>query len=400
MPEAFVGRQPIFNADLKVYGYELLFRSSDVNTNSMLDGNQATSQILINTFTEFGLERIVGKRHAFINVTREFLLDENVLPLPSELVVLEVLENININAEIVKAVARLSHNGFMIALDDFIYKDSLLPLVKIADIIKLDVMALSPEQTKAQMHLLRRFPVKLLAEKVETQEQFEALRVLGFDYFQGFFLAKPRVVRGQRTPSNRLKIMQLLAKLQQPNIEMGELEQLISQDVTLSYKILRYLNSAFFSLPRKIESIHQAIVYLGTNGIKRWASLIAIAGFNDRPQELLRIALIRAKMCELLAKEENMESWESFFTVGLMSALDALLQMPMEQVLEQLPLADELHEALLSFDGTLGDALGCALAYERIDWNNVSFGGLRTNEIKNAYLHSLEWATGTLNEIR
>lgn len=400
MQDAFVGRQPIFDQHKIVYAYELLFRSGSENSANIVDGNQASTQVMINALTDFGLDSIVGKHRAFINLTRELLVDDLIQLLPCERVVLEILEDITVDKELVNAVQKLSTQGYIIALDDFTYSDDLRPLVEIADIIKLDVMAMTDNEIEKQVQFLRSFDTLLLAEKVETMEQFSFLKTLKFDYYQGYFLSKPSIIKGKRTPTNKLSILQLLSKLARAETEHSEIESLISQDVTLSYKILRYINAACFALPRKIASINEAIIYLGLSNIRRFASMIAMTGFNDQPHEILLTALIRARMCELLAKAAGHENTDTYFTLGLFSSLDIMLLMPMIKLVDELPLGEDLTQALLGADGQLSEALRCVLAYERQQWQVVKFNGLSAEEISNIYLQAVQWGNQTGMTIR
>jgi EAL and modified HD-GYP domain-containing signal transduction protein len=215
---------------------------------------------------------------------------------------------------------------------------------------------------------------------------------LGFDYFQGYFFAQPKVIRGQRLPNNRLAILKLLGRLQDPNITPEQLEELIAQDIAFSYRILRYVNSASLALPRKIESIHQAVVILGLQAIKSWTTLLAMSQVDNKPAELVVTAMVRGKMAEGLAKAMNAPQPESFFTVGLFSALDALMDNSMEEILTQLPLADHIAAALLHRRGIHGDILDCVLAYERGQWENLGCSQLGTHKIRDCYLDALQWA--------
>lgn len=395
MHDAFVGRQPIFDKNMTVYAYELLFRTGQQNHAGIIDGNQASSQVMLNTFTEFGLDSIVGKHFAFINLTQDLLTDEIIQLLPKDRVVLEILEDVTVNDELVDSVRNLSSQGYSIALDDFIYDDSWQPLVEIADIIKLDVLNMEVKEVEEYVRLLRPYKARLLAEKVETMEQFGFLKNLDFDYYQGYFLSKPTIVEGKRTPTNKISILQLMAKLMQPDPVQTEIESLIAQDVTLSYKILRFINASCFALPRKIESINEATIYLGLNNIRRFASMIAMAGFNDQPHEVLLTALVRARMCELLANAAGYPDQETYFTLGLFSTLDIMLAMPMAQVVRELPLGKELEQALLNNAGDLGAALVCTRAYEHQQWDAVQFADLSRADIATMYLKSVQWSNET-----
>lgn len=392
MSDIYIGRQPIYDRKLNVYAYELLFRAASDNSASFTDGDQATTDVIVNTFLEIGLDNIVGNRLAFINLTRSFFVGEHTISLPKNRVVLELLEDIDADDEVIAGVKRLSDQDYTIALDDFIYHESLQPLVTLADLVKIDIMTLSRDEIRQHVNALRQHPLRLLAEKVETQEDFNFCMELGFDYFQGYFFAQPKVIRGQRLPNNRLAILKLLGRLQDPNITPEQLEELIAQDIAFSYRILRYVNSASLALPRKIESIRQAVVILGLQAIKSWTTLLAMSQVDNKPAELVVTAMVRGKMAEGLAKAMNAPQPESFFTVGLFSALDALMDNSMEEILTQLPLADHIAAALLHRRGIHGDILDCVLAYERGQWQNLGCSQLGTHKIRDCYLDALQWA--------
>jgi EAL and modified HD-GYP domain-containing signal transduction protein len=394
MSDIYVGRQPIYNINLGVYGYELLFRSGQQNSAIMesITADGATSTTIINSFLEIGLEKLVGKRLAFINLTEQFLLDENALPILPEQVVLEVLEDIPINAALLTALQRLKSQGFMIALDDYIYNPDHAPVVAIADLIKIDIMQLSQQELIQHVKILRKYPAKLLAEKIETMDEFELCLDLGFDYFQGYFLSKPRIIKSQSLPTNKLAVLNLLAILQNSDADIEELEAAISFDVAISYKILKLINSAFFNLTRKIESIRQAIVMIGRNQLRSWASMMAMASLDDRPSEVIHIAMVRGKMCELLAEKADLDQVEKFFTVGLFSALDILMEQEIHTLIEPLPLSKEIVAALLHREGVPGEILNCVLAYEKSDFEHVACLHLDSKDILSANIEAVNWA--------
>jgi len=394
MADIYVGRQPIYNKKLGVYGYELLFRSGTKNAASVnsLSADGATSTTIINTFLEIGLERLVGNRYAFINLTEQFLLEEDSLPISPKQVILEVLEDIPITFKLIKAVERLSNKGFIIALDDYIYNPTHKPLMPLVDIIKIDIMALTQEEIIEHVKILQKFDVKLLAEKIETIDEFEFCLKLGFDYFQGYFLSRPRIIRSKALPTNKVAVLNLLSVLQNPNSDIEELEEAISFDVSISYKILKLINSSFFSFSREVESIKQAIVILGRKQLSSWASMIALSKLDDRPSEMIHLAMTRGKMCEMLAEKSDLKPLESFFTVGLFSALDILMERDIESIIAPLPLNDEVENALLKHEGVLGEALKCTLAYEIADFENVSFQNLIEDDFFIANVEAVSWA--------
>ncbi len=385
-----IGRQPIFDGGMAVYGYELLYRPVDGRPIADIDGNVATSQVLLNSFLEIGLHNLVGNRLAFVNLTREFVLGEDLLLFSPRQIALEVLEDMEIDRDVLHALHALSRRGYVIALDDFIYSDRLKPLVESADIVKLDIRALSPADLERHVALLSEFPVKLVAEKVETHDEFEHCKALGFDYFQGYFLARPKTLESKRPPTNRLNVMRLLLKLHDPEVGMGELETIITSDVTLSYKVLRAVNIASTYRGKVIDSIHQALILLGMDAIKRLATLVVMSGIDDKPKELISMALVRAKVCELAADQLHVGSKEVAFTVGLFSVFDAMLDTAMDNLLVELPVSGDVKQALLERAGVYGPILASAEAYERGEWRNAEpASGMHSEDLVSA----LTWAT-------
>lgn len=391
LTDIYIGRQPIYDRKLDVVGYELLFRSNETNRADVTDGDLATSQVIVNSFMEIGLDRLVGSKSAFINLTRGFILGDYPLPFPKEKIVLEILEDIVVDDDIINAIRQFSKKGFTIALDDFVYHSGIEPLLEFADIIKIDTLSLDKNALQSHLNILRRYKAKLLAEKVETQEDFSFYKELGFDFFQGYFFCRPKILKDSRLPANRLSLLQLIAKFQDPTTDFSELEKIISHDVGLSYKLLRVINSAHYSLSKKVESLSQALIILGMQNIRNWASLIILADVNDKPHELIVVSMLRAKICELLAKSLNRKDINAFFTTGLFSTLDALMDRPLRELLTPLPLSDEINNALLHGTGILGEALNCAIAYEQGNWDEVGFSGLTQSEIKKVYVDALAW---------
>ena len=394
MSDIFVGRQPIYNQNLDVYGYELLFRNSENNAASFgeLTADAATSTIIANSFLEFGLETLVGKQLAFINLTEKFFLEEDALPISPEQVILEILEDIPVTPELVAAVKRLSAQGFTIALDDYIYNSDHKELLEIVDIIKIDIMQLTAQELVEHVNIFKPYKAKLLAEKIETRDEFESCVELGFDYFQGYFLSRPNIVSGTSLPTNKMAALNLLSVLQDDSSETADLENIISNDVAISYKLLKCINSAFYSMPHKVESIKQAIVFLGRKQLGSLASMLALTNADDIPEELIRLTMTRAKMCELLAVSVGIKSTEAYFTVGLLSALDLIMGRELAELIKSLPLSEEIIAALLEREGRLGEALSCVIAYEFSDFQNSVFGDVQPNDIVSANVESLNWA--------
>ena len=399
LQDIFIGRQPIYGRRLDLQAYELLYRGGDVDFASFSAGDQATSQVLLNAVSELGLERVVGSHLAFVNLTRGFILGEYPLPVPRNRVILEVLEDVPPDREVLAGLRRLRRRGFRIALDDFVLTEETEPMLELADIVKVEVFGLSGDLIRERFKILQPYGCKLLAEKVETREQFETCLQVGFDFFQGYFLAKPNVVRGRTIPASRLNLLRLLAKLQDPDVTMDDVEQVVSRDVSLSYKLLRHINSAMYGMPRRVESVRETIMYLGLSMVRNLVCLFVLADVDDKPHELITTAMMRAKMCELLGVASGVGDSQCFFTAGLFSTLDAIMDLPMPTVLEKLPLAEDLHHALLDRKGDLGSALRSTLAYEHGEWEAVDCLGLSRTAIRTAFLDAVMWVEETESEI-
>ena len=400
MQDFFIGRQPIFDRHLRVYAYELLYRHGFVDRAVITDFDAASSEVVVNALTELGLDRLVGTRKAFCNFTRGSLIKGADVPFSTDQLVVEVLETVTAEPVVIDALKSLSKSGHLIALDDFVLEEGLEPLVELADIVKVDVLELTRDQVREQVEKLRRIKkIKLLAEKVETDDEYQFCRRLGFDYFQGYFFSKPQVVSGRRLPPGRLAMLRLMTELQRPDIDLGKLEEIIETDVNLCVKLLRQINSSFYSLLSEVKSIRQAIVYLGLIHIRNWACIVAMGTVDDKPQELMTMALIRGKMCELLCGEDDADRRGMYFTVGLFSLLDSMFDAPMKDVLENLPLDREVTTALLERGGGAGKALTCVEEYEQANWTAVVTSGYDEDRVRNAYIESIEWSQAVMDSL-
>lgn len=395
MPEFFVGRQPIFDRDRKIQAYELLFRGDRENRADIVDGDRATSQVILDGVIELGLDRLVGDKPAFINLTRSFITEAIPLTLPRDRVVLEILEDIEVDDELVEAVRHFATLGYRLALDDFVYQETKEPLLGLIDFIKVDVRLQSMPEIRELVGHLRACHgnrLHLLAEKVETEAEFEQLLDLGFDYFQGYFLSRPNIVSGRRPPANQLSVLELMRRLGEANADVRRIEEVISRDVNLSYRLLRYINSAAYAFDRRVESVQRAIVYLGFNMIRNWVTVMALSGMGDEQGEQVVTSLVRARMCQGLAEQAGLAEPDSYFTVGLFSNLDRLLQMPMPEILEQLPMSEEINRALLESEGLRGEALACAISFETGTRAARRFMDMDNLTLSQRYLDAVVWA--------
>jgi c-di-GMP phosphodiesterase len=390
MTEVFVARQPIFDRELKVAGYELLFRGGAASAEAVIASAEgATATVLLNAFTEIGLEELVGTTPAWVNVSREFVLAGLARTLPPRLVVLEILEDEVIDDRLLAAIAQLKQDGYRLALDDFQYAPNSEPLLGVVDVVKLDFIALGREGFAREIARLKPFGLTLLAEKLETHEDYTYCAQLGCDLFQGYFFSRPELVRGRRIDANRLSLLELLAALQDPAVTLSVLERMIARDVGLSYRLLRYINSAFFGLSQEIRSIGHALALLGVENLKHWTALSVFAGIDDKPAELTVTALIRARFCELAGKHLAGASGGELFTLGLFSVIDALMDTPIEDVLEQIPFPHDIREALTTHQGERGRLLECLAAFEAGNFDRAQAIIPNAGEL---YLAALAWA--------
>ena len=396
--EVYVARQPIFNKERNIYGYELLFRGGMTNFFPDIDRDTATSKLLSSSFFTIGIEKITGARLAFVNFTEDLLLHKVPLMFPHEKVVVEILEDVEPKEDVISACREISKKGYGIAMDDFFYQSGLEPLMALANIIKIDFRSTTVEKIAEYVKKLSKYEVKLLAEKVETYEEFQKALEMGFDYFQGYFFSKPEIISGKDISSAQMNLLQVMAEVNKEDIEFQQVEEIISHDVSISYKLLRYINSVYFGITHKVSSIKQAITLLGQNGIKRFLSLIAMARLvSDKPDELIRISIIRARFCELIGKigSANVNPSE-LFTLGLFSAIDAILDDSMENIMKKLPLSENIINVLIYKEGDLKDYLRLAICYETGDWGGVSEAteilGLDEEEIPSHFTEALNWA--------
>jgi len=399
MEEAFIGRQAILDQQKKVYAYEILFRSGLKNAfDPNLDGNIATQSVMVNAMLDFGMNKLVSDKRAFINFTEQNLLTRAPKLLPSENVVVEILETVQPTPEILQVVQELKEAGYKIALDDFVLLPGYEPLIEMADIIKVDFrITADPEERKKLREILPKH-VRLLAEKIETEEEFQQALDFGYVLFQGYFFCKPTVLQQKRLTSNALSKMRLLREVNRQNVDFSAITGVISSDTNLVHKLLTYINSAGIGLTNHVSNLKQATVLLGTSGVLRWVTLVSLQTFSeDKPPELFTLSLLRAKFCELIAQGLKRPGLtpDTGFLLGMFSLLDVLLSLPMEDVLKEVALADDINAALLGEDNDLRRLLDLVVAYEKGDWDAVITCSDRLNlpadQLKPTYDKVLEW---------
>ena len=393
---ALVARQPIYGAALTVVAYQLLYQEPAGGFAPALRGaRDATLKVVADAALEIGLDRLAGGLPVHVHYPRELLAAQSPLSVHPERVVIEWVEDLPCGPEIFEGLRTLRARGHRIALDDYAPRLNDPALLDVVDIVKVDVSQHAHSKLERFVPPLARRGLTLIAETVETVEQFEYAAQLGFTGFQGDFLHRAETFKVQRMPSSRLSTLRIISALQNEQYSIREVEQLVSQDLSLSYRVLRCINSSFYNLPRKVESIRQAIVILGLDNLRQLATLASMQELENRPVSLFVTAISRARMCEQLARLAGVKETGQYFITGLFSLLDVLTGIPMPDLLDELPLAPAVAQALVAQEGDVGAALKCARAYERASWGRVSYNGLEPALIRAAYVDAVFWAEET-----
>jgi c-di-GMP phosphodiesterase len=381
MSNISVSRQPILNDEQVVEGYELLYPRDEV------DKTVAAARVAIDALSEIGLDQLVGRSRAWISVTPEFLSLDLVRNLPPDRVVLEFTSELATTPVMLEQIGELRRAGYQIAADEFSFSPELLPLLETVEIVKLDMRALGAREVARHAALLRPFDIKLVANHIDTGDDFKLAEAAGAELFQGFFFCRPHMLAGRRITPSRIGLLQLTSALQDPAIELGDLERVISADVALSYRLLKYINSAYFGLRSQVASIKQALALLGLEPLRRWATLTIFAEIGDKPRELFVTALIRARFCESAGDPADGLPSE-LFTLGLFSVLDALTETPMRTAVHDLPLTASMRDALIDHAGP-GQLLDCVTAIEA---GNFSRADSLVPNCGDHYLDAVSWS--------
>lgn len=380
MSTIFVGRQPIIDLNGNVFAYELLYRSSNINSFPNINPEQGTLQLLVNTFLTIGIDNVSGNHLSFINFTDELLADDLVLNLNPKKVVIEVLENVAITSSLITRLREFKSEGFLIALDDFVLQSQVEiynELFKLVNFIKVDYLNTTRKERKTIQSYLEDYPeMILLAEKVETVQQYEEAKKDGYELFQGFFFAKPDIIQGVEIPTAmqlHIYIMEHL-NVESPNID--EISLLIMQDISIAYKLLRYINTLAFEVPKKITSIKQAIVLIGLQNMKKWIKVLmlndlALHSESDQVKSLISYSLTRAKLCELMAKYSKKENIDEYFLTGMFSLINLILDKSWEETVQLFPLSDMILKTIQGEETEISPYLLLAIYIERFEWEAV-----------------------------
>jgi c-di-GMP phosphodiesterase len=397
----FVARQPLLTATSEVFGYELLYRATGQAQSCVDRGDGAAASVLTDALLSIGIDGISGGRPIFLNLTRSLLLQDLSTLLQPALTVLEVLEDVVIDDDTIAACRNLHQQGYALALDDFVEDSAAEALLPYARFVKVDVLQQSAAQTRALVARLVGRGIKVIAEKVETQEVFHETREQGCSLFQGYYFCRPKTLTARAVPARQLAYLQLVSALRDPDLSIAELENLVKHDVSITYRVLRLVNSAGFAVRREITVLRDALLLVGIRTIANWVTVWAMTGLNKAPGEVATLAMMRARTCELLGNKLNGEG-DRLFLLGLCSMLDTMLDVPLETALEALPLAPEIRAALFNVPGKERSMLDAVIAYERGEWDEAErlavALGLPAESLADAYRDALRWTATVARE--
>ncbi|MGA7791791.1 MAG: HDOD domain-containing protein [Candidatus Acidiferrales bacterium] len=401
----YLARQPILNRARELFAYELLFRNSLQNSCDGLNLELASTSVLDTSFL-IGLEKITAGHRMFINCPRDFLLRDYISLFPPNSVVVEILENINPDQEVIDACKRLKQAGYTIALDDFVDSPDWAPLVALADILKVDFRLTGRTEQQAIVSRYAEKKILMLAEKVETQEEFAAAMEMGYSLFQGYFFCRPEMMQHRTLPSFKLAYLELLQAATAPEFDIRKLASSIKHEASLTFRLLRYLNSAAFGLRSEIHSVAHALSLLGERELRKWIAVVSVGVLADgKPDELMTVPLIRGRFCELLAPLAGMPAHANdLFLMGLLSVMDAILNHPLDSILAELPVRAEIKDALQARTGLYWQLLELAIAHERADWERVSVlvseTGMKEEKVSTLYISAVDWSTALRRNVR
>ena len=398
--DIFLGRQPILDRDQRIVAYELLFRAGDTPGVTVTDDMHATASVIQYAFSEIGVQTVLGSQLGFINISAEMLLSDMVELLPKAQVVLELLETINVDDAVIERCRALKQQGFKLALDDFVFNESYRPLLALVDIVKVDLLLHSQDELRAAVAQLKQWPVKLLAEKVDSAEQADYCYSLGFDLFQGYYFARPMVLSAKRTDPSQLALIQLLGLLLK-DADAPQIEQIFKQHPNLTYNLMRLVNSVACGARRSITSVSQAIMVLGRSQLQRWLQLLmfTLQSGSTYPSPLLVLAATRGKMMELLAtkQQRNADYCDEAFMAGILSLIESLIAKPLAEIVKELNLGERLSFALLRRQGELGGLLQLVESVEHHDPTLTralltQAGALSLSDLTTAEIEAMSWA--------
>lgn len=401
----FVGRQPILDREGRIFGYELLYRNSERNSFPDINPEQATIQLLINTFLSIGVDQVSGKSKSFINFSGDLLIKDIFSNVNPECMIIEILEDVEITPLLISRIREIKQEGFQLALDDFIMQDQYAlhtELFELIDYVKVDFLAVDEKDRRYIERFVKKYPhIKMLAEKIETEEQFQIAKESGYDLFQGYFFAKPEIIKGVEIPPNLNLHMQIINKLNETDPNIDEIANLILHDISLTYKLLRFINTMNFNIPKSVGSVKQAIVLIGMREFRKWMRILMLQDIGDhsssgRVKALISYSMARAKMCELIAVRTGHPNGDEHFFVGLFSLLDVIMKRSWADIIPLFPFSEDVAETLQGKQTDLSPYLKLAIATERFDLEEIEkIGkqfGVSKEEIAGCSTKANQWA--------
>lgn len=401
----FIARQPILNKNKKTFAYELLYRTDKFdNKGKKFDGDKATAQVITGGLGSIGFEELTEGKKAFINFTENLLTEEVITILPEDLVGIEILETVRVTEEVVEKCKQLKDRGYLIILDDFIFKHKFTPLIELADIIKVDVLNTGKKEIEKIINKVNP-QISLLAEKVETNEAFNWASDRNFAYFQGYFFSKPETISHKELPASKMNYIRLLNEINKSNPDFNRMEKIIKNDLSMSYTLLKVINSAYFGLNSRIKSIKQALILLGTKELRKWLTLYLMRDLSEeKPDVLIKTALIRANFAEYFASLLHQENKRlDFYMMGLLSMIDAFFDMPLAKILNKISVPVEIKRGLIDYEGTAGKVIKLIICYEKGYWQEVKLLKKKLNldkeKLFDVYLKALKDINKTIDQI-
>ena len=400
MTDVFIGRQPVFDRDLNVNAYELLSCGTGGGKGlNQENRDRDAARVILSAFIDIGLENLVGPYQAYIRLTSAFLQYPNQVLLPPGQIVLQILGRIEPDENTLRSIKVLKQKGHTIAFGTSVFQQDQEPFLELANMIRFDVASLSQADIEAYVYQARHGDIRLvaggirlIASEIDTYDKFESMKRLDFDCYQGYFFSKPRIIHGKSLESSQAAILQLLGEINREDVDIPRLSQLISCDVPFSHKILKFINSSASGVSVKVGSVLQAIVLLGLSTIKKWISVVALLRGSDKPDELLNSALVRAHACEQLSIKGRLLKPDNYFTLGLFSLLDAMMDQPMDKLMSELPFPDDMKLGMLDKSGDYGRVLSCVIAMEQNELESIQFEDLELTQLATLYQEALVWA--------
>ncbi|MCU7554534.1 EAL domain-containing protein [Alteromonas sp. ASW11-19] len=395
---AYVARQPIFDINRKVHAYEILFRDGEQNCFPDIAPDEATSKILTSTHLSLGIEEITNNKPAFINFHRDTLMFRFPTSLDPSAVVIEIVETVDVDDKLVAACQQISEMGYKLALDDYDTSGKWDPFLPYVSVIKIDITTVDHATIRDVVPLLQKQNIKLVAERIETYEEFNTFKDMGFDYFQGYFFARPEIVRHRKLGASKLAMLELIAASSSEKLDFAKLSAIIERDPSLTYLLLRFINNPLFNKRHQISSLKHALNYMGEVEVKKFVALLALANLSDgQPSELMQMSLLRAKFCELVSLELHLEeNPPTGFLTGLLSMMDAMMEQDMEGLMQKVPVADEVKDALCGRQNLLFDCLAVVQHIEHGNWAGIKrFSAkhqLKQTLVHHFYNEAIKWA--------